>query len=148
MEFQKIHLIGICGTGMGSLAILLQESGCSVRGSDRGVYPPMSALLQKKKIPILEGYRKENLDWGPEMVVVGNVVSRSNPEARAVLDSGLPYKSFPQTLAEYFLRDRHGIVVAGTHGKTSTSSLLAWILHHGGAAPGYLIGGVPINKVG
>ncbi len=145
MEFQKIHLIGICGTGMGSLAILLQESGCSVRGSDRGVYPPMSALLQKKKIPILEGYRKENLDWGPEMVVVGNVVSRSNPEARAVLDRGLPYKSFPQTLAEYFLRDRHGIVVAGTHGKTSTSSLLAWILHHGGAAPGYLIGGVPIN---
>ncbi len=145
MEIRKIHLIGIGGTGMGSLAILLKEAGYQVRGSDQGVYPPMSVLLREMGIPWMEGYGKENLSWKPDLVVVGNVVSRNHPEVRALQEIDLPYKSFPQTLYEMFLRQRHPIVVAGTHGKTSTSSLLAWILESAGARPGFLIGGIPLN---
>lgn len=142
---RKIHLIGIGGIGMGSLAVLLQQSGHAVRGSDQGVYPPMSDLLRGEGIAVLDGYRKENLDWGPDLVVVGNVVSRNHPEVRAVLDRGLEYRSFPATLYDLFLRERHPVVVAGTHGKTSTASLLAWILAACGTDPGFLIGGIPAN---
>ena len=137
--------MGICGTGMGSFAGLLKAAGYRVRGSDENVYPPMSDKLAAWNIPVMTGYRPENLDPAPDLVVVGNVIRRTNPEAQAVLERGLPYTSFPKALGEMFLEDRHSVVVAGTHGKTTTSSLLAWLLHQGERDPSFLIGGIPEN---
>ena len=142
---QRVHLIGVCGSAMGALALMLRESGYEVRGSDAGAYPPMSTTLRAAGIPISEGYAASNLDWGPHVVVVGNVVRPSHPEAAAVRERGLPYCSLPQALAGLFLRDRHSVVVTGTHGKTTTSSMVAWILHEAGFDPGFLIGGVTGN---
>ncbi|MBX2810928.1 MAG: UDP-N-acetylmuramate:L-alanyl-gamma-D-glutamyl-meso-diaminopimelate ligase [Myxococcales bacterium] len=140
-----IHLIGICGTGMGSFAGLLKASGHRVRGSDHNVYPPMSDKLTAWNIPVMQGYHPNNLLPHPDLVVIGNVVRRTNPEAVAVLEKGLKYASFPETLGELFLKERRSLVVAGTHGKTTTSSLLAWLLTHAGKDPGMLIGGIPQN---
>ncbi len=137
--------MGICGTGMGSFAGLLQAAGYDVRGSDENVYPPMSDKLAAWGIPVLQGYRAENLDPPPDQVIVGNVIRRTNPEAQAVIERGLPYTSFPKALGDMFLADRHSVVVAGTHGKTTTSSLLAWLLYRGERDPSFLIGGVPEN---
>ena len=137
--------MGICGTGMGSFAGLLQAAGYQVRGSDENVYPPMSDKLAAWNIPVLKGYRPENLDPAPDLVVIGNVIRRTNPEAQAVLDRGLPYTSFPKALGDMFLEHRHSVVVSGTHGKTTTSSLLAWLLFAGERDPSLLIGGVPEN---
>ena len=137
--------MGICGTGMGSFAGLLQAAGYQVRGSDENVYPPMSDKLAAWGIPVLAGYRPENLDPAPDLVVVGNVIRRTNPEAQAVMERGLKYTSFPKALGDMFLENRHSVVIAGTHGKTTTSSLVAWLLHHGQRAPSFLIGGVPEN---
>lgn len=145
MTALDIHLIGICGTGMGSFAGLLQAAGHRVRGSDQNVYPPMSDKLRAWGIPVAEGYRAENLEPRPDLVVVGNVVRRDNPEARAAIDGGLDYTSFPEALGRLFLAERRALVVAGTHGKTTTTSLLAWVLAHGGRDPGLLVGGVPEN---
>src|SRR5512136_2621294 len=117
---KKIHLMGICGTAMGSLAGMLKAKGYDVRGSDEHVYPPMSTQLQQLQIPYFEGYQASNLDWNPELVVVGNVIPRVNPEATAMRERGLSYTSLPQTLADFFIRDRHSVVVTGTHGKTTT----------------------------
>ena len=142
---EKIHLIGICGMAMGSLAGILKAKEYDVRGSDEHVYPPMSDQLAALNIPYFEGFRAENLDWQPDRVVVGNVVSRNHPEAVATLERGLPYSSLPATLAELFIRDRHSIVVTGTHGKTTTTGILAWTLHHAGREPGFLVGGVMKN---
>lgn len=141
----RIHLIGICGTGMGSFAGLLKAAGHDVRGSDENVYPPMSDKLRAWGIEVLSGYRAENLDPAPELVVVGNVVKKTNPEAIAVMERGLPYTSFPKALGDLFLADKHSIVIAGTHGKTTTTSLVAFLLAACGRDPGMLVGGVPAN---
>ncbi|WP_445000978.1 UDP-N-acetylmuramate:L-alanyl-gamma-D-glutamyl-meso-diaminopimelate ligase [Halomonas mongoliensis] len=140
-----VHILGICGTFMGSLALLARELGHTVSGSDAGVYPPMSTQLEEAGIALCEGYGPANLEPRPDLVVIGNALSRGNPEVEAVLDLGLPYVSGPQWLAEQVLPGRRVIAVAGTHGKTTTASLVAWLLESAGQAPGFLIGGVPRN---
>ncbi|WP_431023475.1 UDP-N-acetylmuramate:L-alanyl-gamma-D-glutamyl-meso-diaminopimelate ligase [Halomonas sp. H5] len=140
-----LHIIGICGTFMGSLALLARELGHDVSGSDANVYPPMSTQLAAAGIALREGYRAEHLAPAPDLVVIGNALSRGNPEVEAVLNAGLPYVSGPQWLAEHVLPGRRVIAVAGTHGKTTTASLTAWLLESAGLAPGFLIGGVPRN---
>ena len=144
-KLETIHLMGICGTGMGSFAGLLQKAGHRVRGSDENVYPPMSDRLKAWGIPIMEGYRAENLDPPPDLVIIGNVIRKTNPEAQAVFDRKLAYTSFPKALGDFFLEHKHSIVVSGTHGKTTTASLIAWILTYAGLDPGMLVGGVPQN---
>jgi len=140
-----IHILGICGTFMGSLAILAKELGYRVSGSDQNVYPPMSTQLEEAGIELIQGYDPEQLKNGADLIVVGNAMSRGNPAVEYMLDHNLPYISGPQWLAEHVLKDKWVLAVAGTHGKTTTSSMLAWILEHAGMAPGYLIGGVPKN---
>lgn len=142
---KKIHLMAICGMAMGSLAGMLKAKGYEVRGSDEQVYPPMSDQLAQLGIPYFEGFQASNLDWEPDHVVVGNVITRVNPEATALRERGIPYSSLPQTLAELFIRDRHSVVVTGTHGKTTTSGVLAWTLTRAGRDPGFLVGGVLNN---
>ncbi len=142
---RSIHLLGICGTGMGSFAGLLKAAGHHVRGSDDNVYPPMSEKLEAWGIEVKKGYRAENLDPAPDLVIIGNVIRRTNPEAQAVVERGLEYTSFPKALGELFLQHTHSVVVAGTHGKTTTTSLLAWMLSSAGRDPGLLVGGVPGN---
>lgn len=150
MPAQHIHIVGICGTFMGGLAQLAQSQGYFVSGCDENIYPPMSDQLRQAGIELMEGYKPEHISHcnngsGPDCVVVGNALSRGNALIEALLDSGLPYSSGPQWLAEHVLRDRWVLAVAGTHGKTTTSSMLAWILAQAGLQPGFLIGGVPNN---
>ena len=140
-----LHILGICGTFMGSLALLARDLGHTVTGSDSGVYPPMSTQLEEAGIGLHEGYAAANLSPRPDLVVVGNAMTRGNPEVEALLDLGLPYTSGPQWLAEHVLPGRRVIAVAGTHGKTTTASLTAWLLESAGLEPGFLIGGVPRN---
>lgn len=140
-----VHILGICGTFMGSLALLARELGHRVSGSDANVYPPMSTQLEEAGIALCEGYRAANLEPRPDLVVVGNALSRGNAEIEALLDAKLAYVSGPQWLAEHVLPGRRVLAVAGTHGKTTTASLLAWLLESAGQAPGFLIGGVPRN---
>ncbi|MBM4343626.1 MAG: hypothetical protein FJ100_09645 [Deltaproteobacteria bacterium] len=142
---RKVHLIGIGGSAMGNFAGMLQARGLQVRGSDAGVFDPMRKNLCEWGIPFAEGYRAENLDWGPDLVIVGNVARRDNPEAVRVVAEGIPYASFPEALGEWMLRGRVPVVIAGTHGKTTTTSLTAWLLEACGLAPGLLVGGVPKN---
>jgi UDP-N-acetylmuramate: L-alanyl-gamma-D-glutamyl-meso-diaminopimelate ligase len=141
----KIHLIGICGTGMASIAAMLQTSGFEVTGSDEGIYPPMSDFLAEKRIPVYQGYAAKNLQPAPDLVVVGNALSRGNPEIEHVLDCRIPFLSFPETLKTLFLRDKTPIVVTGTHGKTTTTSMISWGLHAAGLRPNFLIGGIAEN---
>jgi len=140
-----LHILGICGTFMGGVAALARAAGHEVSGCDRNVYPPMSTQLKKLGIDIYEGVDAAQLDIKPDCVVVGNVMSRGVEVVEAMLDRGLPYQSGPQWLAENVLHKRHVLAVAGTHGKTTTASMLAWILEDAGHAPGFLIGGVPAN---
>ena len=140
-----IHILGICGTFMGGIALLARELGYRVTGSDSNVYPPMSTQLQAAGIDLMEGFLPEHLEPRPDCVVVGNALSRGNPAIEYMLNSGLHYTSGPQWLAENLLCDKWVLAVSGTHGKTTTSSLLAWILEYAGMAPGFLIGGVPAN---
>jgi UDP-N-acetylmuramate: L-alanyl-gamma-D-glutamyl-meso-diaminopimelate ligase len=140
-----IHLVGVAGTGMGSFAGLLQAAGHTVRGSDDNVYPPMSDKLAAWGIEVRRGYRPENLEPTPDLVVIGNVIRKVNVESAAVLERGLAYTSFPRALGDLFLADKHSVVVAGTHGKTTTTSLTAWLLTSAGLDPGLLVGGVPHN---
>jgi len=140
-----IHILGICGTFMGGIAALAKAAGHEVTGCDAGVYPPMSTQLKKLGIDIHEGFDADQLDSSPDCVVVGNVVSRGFPVVESMLDRDIPYQSGPQWLAEHVLRGQHVFAVAGTHGKTTTASLLAWILEDAGLQPGFLIGGVPAN---
>lgn len=141
----KLHILGICGTFMGGLAILARQAGFEVEGSDANVYPPMSDQLREQGIVLKEGYSPAHLDPPPDQVVVGNAMSRGNPAVEAMLDRGLRYTSGPQWLEDHLLQDRWVLAVAGTHGKTSTASMLAWILEYAGLQPGFLIGGVPGN---
>ncbi|WP_310462854.1 UDP-N-acetylmuramate:L-alanyl-gamma-D-glutamyl-meso-diaminopimelate ligase [Sphaerotilus sp.] len=140
-----IHILGICGTFMGGVAALAREAGHRVTGCDANVYPPMSDQLRALGIDLIEGFSPDQLALKPDLHVVGNVVSRGNPLMEAILDAGLPYTSGPQWLAENVLQGRHVLAVAGTHGKTTTTSMLAWILDHAGLEPGFLVGGVPQN---
>jgi len=140
-----IHILGICGTFMGGIALLARERGVEVSGSDANVYPPMSTQLEQQGIALHEGYDPANLNPVPDQVVIGNALSRGNPAVEHVLNHALAYTSGPQWLAEHVLADRWVLAVAGTHGKTTTASLLAWILEFAGLSPGFLIGGIPAN---
>jgi UDP-N-acetylmuramate: L-alanyl-gamma-D-glutamyl-meso-diaminopimelate ligase len=144
-EVHHIHLMGICGTGMASLAGMLKEKGYRVTGSDQNIYPPMSLFLESLSIPVLKGYGGSNLTPRPELVVVGNVITRNNPEAVELARLGIPYVSFPQAIKHFAIREKRTIVISGTHGKTTTSSLVAWILERAGMHPGFMIGGIPQN---
>lgn len=144
-HFMHIHILGICGTFMGSLAVLAKQMGHRVTGSDQGVYPPMSTQLESQGIELTQGYDPSQLEPRPDLVVIGNAMSRGNPAVEYVLDKGIDYISGPQWLAESVLKDRWTLAVAGTHGKTTTSTMLAWILEYAGMSPGFLIGGVPKN---
>ena len=139
---RHIHIMGVCGTGMASLAGMLKDSGYVVTGSDENVYPPMSDFLASCNIEIKTGYRAENLIPQPDLVVVGNTIRKTNPEAQALAGLGIPYVSFPQALGHYFLADKTSLVVTGTHGKTTTSSMLATMLHKTGRTPGFMVGGL------
>jgi len=145
MTKKHIHLIGICGAAMASLAGMLKERGFCVTGSDNAAYPPMSDFLSALNIPISQPFSEANLQPQPDLVIVGNAISRGNPELEYVLDHRIPLQSMPQVLHDEFLAGRQRLVVAGTHGKTTTASLLAWLFHHAGRAPSFLIGGIPEN---
>ncbi len=140
-----IHILGICGTFMGGLAALAREAGHRVTGCDANVYPPMSEQLRALGIDLVEGFGAEQMAFKPDVFVVGNVVTRGNALMEAILDAGAPYTSGPQWLAEQVLPGRHVLAVAGTHGKTTTTSMLAWMLESAGLQPGFLVGGVPLN---
>ncbi len=141
----RVHILGICGTFMGGIAALAREAGHDVSGSDLNVYPPMSTQLATLGITLTTGWDPAQLDPAPDVVIVGNALSRGNPAVEALLNRGLPYTSGPAWLAEHVLQDRWVLAVAGTHGKTTTTAMLAWILEYAGLAPGFLIGGVPGN---
>ena len=140
-----IHILGICGTFMGGIAVLARQAGHKVTGSDANVYPPMSTQLEQQGIDLMQGFDASQLEPQPDQVVVGNVMTRGNDAVEYMLNKGIRYNSGPQWLAENVLKDRWVLAVAGTHGKTTTSSLLAWILEYAGLNPGFLIGGVPAN---
>ncbi len=143
--FKSVHFVGICGTAMASVAVAMQERGFLVTGSDQNVYPPMSTFLESRNIQVQSGYREGNLDHHPDLVVIGNAISRGNPEAETVLDRKLRYCSLPEVLKECFIRGKRSLVVTGTHGKTTTTSLLTWVFEHAGLNPSFLIGGIPTN---
>jgi len=142
----RVHILGICGTFMGSLAVLARQLGHTVSGSDQNVYPPMSTQLEDQGIALCQGYDPAHIEANtPDIIVIGNTCSRGNPSVEYVLERGLPFTSGPAWLAEHVLQGRWVLGVAGTHGKTTTTSMLAWILEYAGMSPGYLIGGVPKN---
>ncbi len=142
---RHIHCIAIAGVGMAALAAMLKARGYRVTGSDREIYPPMSDFLAQADIPVIQGYQAGNLNPEPDLVVVGNAVSRTNPEVVALLATNIPYISFPQAVGAFFLADRRSLVVAGTHGKTTSTALLAWIFAQAGRSPGLLVGGISRN---
>lgn len=142
---QHVHFIGICGTAMGSVAAAMQAKGFTVTGSDENVYPPMSTFLEQQGVTIFPGYKADNIPETAEVIVVGNAISRGNEEAEAALERKLLYASLPEVLKEHFLRGKRNLVVSGTHGKTTTSSLLAWLLKSAGENPSHMIGGIPRN---
>ncbi len=144
MKDLRIHFLGICGTAMGATAAAMKDREFHVTGQDDKVYPPMSTFLAAKGIPITQGFRPEDIP-AADVIVVGNAMTRGNPAVEAVLNRRLHYLSLPETLKQFFLRGRHNLVVTGTHGKTTTTSMLAWIFEYAGLAPGYLIGGIPSN---
>ncbi|HEX8313123.1 MAG TPA: UDP-N-acetylmuramate:L-alanyl-gamma-D-glutamyl-meso-diaminopimelate ligase [Chthoniobacteraceae bacterium] len=142
---RNVHFLGICGTAMGAVAVAMRAQGFTVTGTDDKVYPPMSTFLEEHGITLTEGYREENIPEEADVIVVGNAISRGNPELEAVLNRKLYYLSLPETLKQFFLRGKHNLVVTGTHGKTTTTSLLAWILEDAGLTPAYMIGGIARN---
>src|SRR5438874_13317572 len=142
---KHIHLIGICGTAMASLAGMLSQRGFKVTGSDAAAYPPMSDFLESLGIPVAQPFAAQNLEPVPDLVVVGNAISRGNVELEHVLDQRIPFCSLPQLLHDEFLQGKEVLVVAGTHGKTTTTSMLSWIFEHAGKGPSFLIGGIAEN---
>ena len=145
MTMKRVHLIGMCGTAMATLAAMLKSRGFDVRGSDQNVYPPMSDFLAEQQITTLQGYRPEHITADLDLVVVGNAISRGNPELEEVLDRKIRYCSLPEAIRDHFLWGARSVVIAGTHGKTTTTSLTGWLLTHGGADPSVLIGGIADN---
>ena len=144
-DVRRVHLMAVCGTAMGALACMLTDLGCEVTGSDQKVYPPMSDFLAGRGIRIMDGFRPENLGHSPDLVVVGNAVTRVNPEAVALERLGLPFCSMPQAINRFVAAGRQTLMVTGTHGKTTTTALLAWILHAAGCDPAFVIGGILKN---
>jgi UDP-N-acetylmuramate: L-alanyl-gamma-D-glutamyl-meso-diaminopimelate ligase len=144
-QIRSVHFVGICGTALAAVAAALREKGVQVTGSDQNVYPPMSTFLAERQIEVNPGYSEHNLRHKPDLVVIGNAISRGNPEAEHVLDHKLAYCSLPELLKYYFIRGKRSLVVTGTHGKTTTASLLAWVFEHNGLRPSFLIGGIPPN---
>src|SRR5438067_13078813 len=144
-QIQSVHFVGICGTAMASTAAAMREKGVKVTGSDQNVYPPMSTFLAERKIEVISGYTEQNLAHKPDLVVIGNAISRGNPEAEYVLDHKLRFCSLPELLKHFFIQGKRSLVVSGTHGKTTTTSLLTWVFEHNGLNPSYLIGGIPNN---
>ena len=144
-EVNTIHFVGVCGTAMASIAAMCRELGHTVTGSDENVYPPMSTFLESRGIRIMAGYHEANLDHQPDLIVIGNAMKRGNPEIERALDERLNICSLPELVRDHFIQGNHSIVVAGTHGKTTTTSLLAWVMESAGLAPGFLIGGMPNN---
>jgi UDP-N-acetylmuramate: L-alanyl-gamma-D-glutamyl-meso-diaminopimelate ligase len=144
-EIRSVHFVGICGTAMASAAAAMLEKGFQVTGSDQNVYPPMSVFLAERGIQVMAGFAEQNLGHRPDLVVIGNAISRGNPEAEAVLDHKLRYCSLPELLKEYFIQGKRSLVITGTHGKTTTTSLLTWVFESAGLNPSYLIGGIPNN---
>ncbi|MDZ7317871.1 MAG: UDP-N-acetylmuramate:L-alanyl-gamma-D-glutamyl-meso-diaminopimelate ligase [candidate division KSB1 bacterium] len=144
-DIKHIYMIAICGTAMGSLAAMLKSQGYQVTGSDDHIYPPMSTFLQSQGIKILPGFDASHLEPRPDLVIIGNAMSRGNPEVEAVLERKIPYTSVAAALKEFFIQGKHSIVISGTHGKTTTSSLIAWLLEFAGKDPSFLIGGIPKN---
>lgn len=144
-EIRSVHFVGICGTAMASAAVAMKEKGYEITGSDTNVYPPMSTFLAERKIDVMPTYAEANLAHKPDLVVIGNAMSRGNPEVEAVLDHKLRYCSLPELLKEFFMRGKRVLVVSGTHGKTTTTSLLTWVFEHNKLNPSYLIGGIPNN---
>lgn len=142
---KHVHLIGICGTGMGSLAGLFHSAGWRVTGSDQKIYPPMSTMLAQLQIPVQEGFSPDHLSPAPDLVVVGNICTKENPESAAAIAQGIQYRSMPDAMAEYFCAGRRTLVIAGTHGKTTSSSLASWLLQSAGRDPTFLVGGIPKN---
>jgi UDP-N-acetylmuramate: L-alanyl-gamma-D-glutamyl-meso-diaminopimelate ligase len=141
-----IHILGVCGTFMGGIAVLAKQSGHTVTGCDANVYPPMSTQLEEQGITLHQGYDAEQLDrFKADLYVVGNAMTRGKPVIEAILNRGLPYMSGPQWLSEHILHKKHVLAVAGTHGKTTTTSMLTWILAYAGKNPGFLVGGIPMN---
>src|SRR5881397_1533218 len=146
---ERVHLVGVAGTGMGAFAGMLKAAGYSVTGSDENVYPPMSDMLREWGIEVFTPYATENLDRAkPDLVIIGNVIRRVNPEATAVRERGLKQMSFPAAFGSLVLADKHSVVVVGTHGKTTTSALMAHVLVAAGADPTFLVGGVTLNYGG
>src|SRR5690349_23742328 len=141
----RVHFIGICGTAMGTAAAMLKQRGWDVRGSDAGVYPPMSTFLQDQGVHAQEGYTPDHITSDLDLVVVGNAISRGNPELEAVLERKIRYCSLPEIIRDQFLWGAESVVVAGTHGKTTTTSLTAWLLTHGRLDPTMLVGGIALN---
>jgi UDP-N-acetylmuramate: L-alanyl-gamma-D-glutamyl-meso-diaminopimelate ligase len=144
-DIHAVHFVGICGTAMAAVAAALKARGLQVSGSDEGVYPPMSTFLAEHGIEVTPGYAASNLASRPDLVVIGNAISRGNVEAEVTLERKLPYCSLPELLKEWFIRGKRSLVVAGTHGKTTTMALLAWVFEHNGYHPSYLIGGIPVD---
>src|SRR6266568_4507062 len=145
MKARSIHLIGICGTAMASLAGMLKARGLDVRGSDAAAYPPMSTFLESLEIPVLQPFSEQNLSPAPDVVVVGNAISRGNPELEYLLDERLPFVSMPEVIHQEFICGHNSLVIAGTHGKTTTTSMTAWIFEFAGRNPSFLIGGIAEN---
>jgi UDP-N-acetylmuramate: L-alanyl-gamma-D-glutamyl-meso-diaminopimelate ligase len=144
-EIRSVHFVGICGTAMASAAAAMMDKGFRVTGSDQNAYPPMSTFLAEHRVKVMSGFTEQNLAERPDLVVIGNAISRGNPEAEAVLEHRLRYCSLPELLREFFIRGKRSLVVTGTHGKTTTTSLLTWVFEHNGLNPSYLIGGIPSN---
>ena len=143
---KRVYLVGIAGTAMASLAGMLQQRGYEVTGSDEHVYPPMSTYLERLRIPVLEGYTKQHLEtFRPDIVVIGNAAARTNAEAAATVEMDLPYTSMPEAIDNLFIRGKHSIVITGTHGKTTTTSLMAWVLEAAGRDTSFVVGGIPVN---
>src|SRR5213596_2767825 len=142
---RSVHFVGICGTAMASTAAAMRDKGVQVSGSDQNVYPPMSTFLAERRIELINGYAEKNLEHRPDLVVIGNAISRGNPEAEVTLERKLRYCSLPELIKEFFIRGKRSLVVTGTHGKTTTTSLLTWVFEHNGLNPSYLIGGIPNN---
>src|SRR6185295_15846823 len=134
-NIRSVHFIGIGGTAMASAAVAMQQKGFAVTGSDQNVYPPMSTFLAERKVPVMTGYAESNLAHRPDLVVIGNAISRGNPEAEYALERKLTYCSLPELLKEFFIRGKQSLVVTGTHGKTTTTSLLTWVFEHNGHNP-------------
>ncbi len=144
-EIKSVHFVGVGGTAMAAAAVAMMEKGYAVTGSDNNVYEPMASFLASRKIAVMNGYAEKNLAHKPDLVVIGNAISRGNPEAEYCLDHKLRFGSLPDLLREFFIRGKRCLVVAGTHGKTTTTSLLTWVFEHNGLNPSYLIGGIPNN---